>query len=400
MTESRELLGRSGLPGWAYFSPDLFELECRELFRTHWQYICHISEVAKPGEYATLDIGTERGFVIRGHDGMLRGFHNLCRHRGSRVVPRNRGRCRRAVVCPFHGWTYNLDGSLRGIAHSETFPKLDASKWGLKPLEIEIWNGLVFVRFCEGPQPGVRHMLAPYAAEVAPYDIGNMISANCDYQEVTPANWKAVRDVDNEGYHVPQAHPALHDLYGKHYVDEPYIDCVSRSVGQFNQGTGTVWSVKKYRKILPVAEHLPPSHRNLWLYLGLFPNFVLGLYPDSVIFYQELPVSAVRTIQRGGVLRYRDETRQTRLARYLSGRIDRETSEEDRMLTVWAAEATRSSAYDGIILSDLETGIRSHHDHLREVLPVLCQETEPRGVSLAEANRAARRRQGHALGQH
>ena len=88
-----------------------------------------------------------------------------------------------------------------------------------------------------------------------------------------------------------------------------------------------------------------------------------------------------------------------RVARYLSGRIDRETSEEDRMLTVWAAEATRSSAYDGIILSDLETGIRSHHDHLRKVLPVLLHETEPRGVALAEANRAARRKHDYSLGQ-
>ena len=382
---------RSGLPGWTYFSERLFELECAELFRTHWQYICHVSEVAEPGRFATLDIGGERGFVIRGEDGALRGFHNLCRHRGSRVVAAERGVCKRMIVCPFHGWTYNLDGSLRGVSRPETFPRMSKRHWGLKPLDMEVWNGLVFLRFCPGPQPSVAEMMAPFEAEVAPYDIAGMVSANSDYSETICANWKAVRDVDNEGYHVPQAHPALHDLYGQHYFDEPYRDYVSRSAGHFNESEGRHWSVLHYRRILPCPERLPESHRQLWLYLGLFPNFVLGLYPDSVIHYRELPLSAVSTVQTGGVFRYRNESRELRLARYLSGRIDRETSEEDRMLNVWAAEATRSSAFEGIILSDLEAGIRSHHDHLREVLPVLNLDAEPTGMSIAEANRAARK---------
>ena len=108
---------RSGLPGWTYFSEELFELECETIFKTHWQFVCHVNEIAKNGAYVTYDIAGERALVIRGQDGKVRAFHNLCRHRGSRVVSEERGQCNKAMICPYHGWAYNLDGSLRGIAN-------------------------------------------------------------------------------------------------------------------------------------------------------------------------------------------------------------------------------------------------------------------------------------------
>jgi len=166
---------RSGLPGWAYFSQELFELECETLFKTHWQFVCHVNEAAEIGAYVTFDVAGERALVIRGHDGILRGFHNLCRHRGSRIVPDARGVCNKAMVCPYHGWAYNLDGGLRGIANRDTFPPMQAEKWGLKPLEMEIWNGLVFIRFQAGPQPAVAEILARFDDEIAPYDLANMV---------------------------------------------------------------------------------------------------------------------------------------------------------------------------------------------------------------------------------
>ena len=73
---------RSGLPGWAYFSQELFDLECAAIFKTHWQFVCHVNEVAQSGAYVTFDIAGERAVVIRGTDGQVRAFHNLCRHRG------------------------------------------------------------------------------------------------------------------------------------------------------------------------------------------------------------------------------------------------------------------------------------------------------------------------------
>ncbi|MDB2458129.1 aromatic ring-hydroxylating dioxygenase subunit alpha [Planktomarina temperata] len=380
---------RSGLPGWAYFSQELFELECETLFKTHWQFVCHVNEAAEIGAYVTFGVAGERALVIRGHDGILRGFHNLCRHRGSRIVPDARGVCNKAMVCPYHGWAYNLDGGLRGIANRDTFPPMQAEKWGLKPLEMEIWNGLVFIRFQAGPQPAVAEILARFDDEIASYDLANMVPTDSNsMDDLLAVNWKSVRDVDNEGYHVRQAHPGLHQLYGDGYFDEPYANGTSRSVGTFNEAYGHRWSVRKYREILPEADHLPLHQRRQWIYFGMFPNFVLGLYPDSVIYYQEVPQSATQTVQRGMCYRRREESREMKAARYLSGRIDRDTAEEDQMLMVWSCEATKSSAYDGVIFSDLEYGVKTYHDHLRRLLPVMGQPAPPEPGQMAQVNDA------------
>ena len=380
---------RSGLPGWAYFSQELFDLECETLFKTHWQFVCHVNEAADIGAYVTFDVAGERALVIRGHDGILRAFHNLCRHRGSRIVPDARGVCNKAMVCPYHGWAYNLDGGLRGIANRDTFPPMQAEKWGLKPLEMEIWNGLVFIRFQTGPQPAVAEILARFDDEIVPYDLANMVPTDSNsMDDLLAVNWKSVRDVDNEGYHVRQAHPGLHQLYGDGYFDEPYANGTSRSVGTFNEAYGHRWSVRKYREILPEAENLPLHQRRQWIYFGMFPNFVLGLYPDSVIYYQEVPQSAMQTVQRGMCYRRREESREMKAARYLSGRIDRDTAEEDQMLMVWSCEATKSSAYDGVIFSDLEYGVKTYHDHLRRLLPVMGQPAPPEPGQMAQVNDA------------
>jgi len=380
---------RSGLPGWAYFSQELFELECETLFKTHWQFVCHVNEAADIGAYVTYDVAGERALVIRGHDGILRAFHNLCRHRGSRIVPDARGVCNKAMVCPYHGWAYNLDGRLRGIANRDTFPPMQAEKWGLKPLEMEIWNGLVFIRFQAGPQPAVAEILARFDDEITPYDLANMVPTDSNsMDDLLPVNWKSVRDVDNEGYHVRQAHPGLHQLYGNGYFDEPYANGTSRSVGTFNEAYGHRWSVRKYREILPEADNLPREQQRQWIYFGMFPNFVLGLYPDSVIYYQEVPQSAEQTVQRGMCYRRSNESREMKAARYLSGRIDRDTADEDQMLMVWSCEATKSSAYDGVIFSDLEYGVKTYHDHLRQLLPVLAQPVPPESGQIALLNDA------------
>jgi phenylpropionate dioxygenase-like ring-hydroxylating dioxygenase large terminal subunit len=121
---------RGGLPAWTYQSEAMLELEKREIFYTHWQIAGHTSDVPRPGDYFTFDIGEERAVVVRGEDGLIRAFNNLCRHRGARVAPLGQGHCKNALVCPFHGWVYNLDGTLRGPARPKSFGELDKSSLG------------------------------------------------------------------------------------------------------------------------------------------------------------------------------------------------------------------------------------------------------------------------------
>jgi phenylpropionate dioxygenase-like ring-hydroxylating dioxygenase large terminal subunit len=379
---------RSGLPSWTYFNDELLELETDSLFRRHWQLACHQSDLPEPGNYVCFDMCGERAVIIRGDDGTIRAFHNVCRHRGSRVAVHQKGQCRSALVCPFHGWSYNLDGTLRGAARPKTLPPLNSVEFGLKPLEVEVWFGFVFLRFKESAQPAVKDIMAPYADEMAYYNVPDMVPAYRKFwKSETAVNWKAIRDVDNEGYHVPIAHPGLQDLYGHGYYDEPLSAGSNRSFGPFNDGPGRLWSVKNYKKILPEMPNLPQTHRRAWVYLGLFPNTVIALYPESVMFYQEFPVGAGMTMQRGASYRYKDESRQQRAARYLSTRIDRTTSDEDVQLTIWSCEAAKSSGYEGIMLSDLEYGVRSFHDRLRELIPVMSQDSEPPRGSVAQVNK-------------
>lgn len=381
---------RSGLPAWTYTNSELFELEKTLLFRQHWQIAGHVSDIPESGDYLCFDIVGERALIVRGKDGQIRGFHNVCRHRGSRVVATDEGTCKTALVCPFHGWSFNLDGTLRSVPAKRTLPELDPVEHGLVAVETEVWMGFIFVRFQTGPQPSVAELMAPTADEIALYRPAEMVRGGGIYTTSIPVNWKAVRDVDNEGYHVPIAHPALQDLYGEHYYDEQLANHISRSFGPFNDNASRLWSVRSYRKILPKVEHLPDTHQNAWLYVGLFPNAVMSFYPDSIGFYQEVPVSPTETIQRSADYGHAGACRQMKAAHYLNNRINRDTADEDIQLTIWSCEAAQSSGYQGIILSDLEFGVRAHHDGLRELMPVLSQDAEPEAGTLAAVNASMR----------
>jgi len=377
---------RSGLPGWCYHSPALLELEKQHIFREHWQVACHISDVPEPGNYLALDVFGERALILRGQDGAVRAFHNICRHRGSRLVADEKGECRNALVCPFHGWVYNLDGTLRGAARPRSFPPLDKNEFALKTLECEVWQGFVFIRFAPGPQPSVAELMKPFEEELSHYRAEEMVPAGGIWTHESHVNWKSVRDVDNEGYHVAMAHPALQDLYGSTYYDEPFVDGLCRSFATYNPHAGRRWSVRNYVKISPENTSLPERLRKAWIYFGLFPNCVIAVTPESVQFYQEFPLSIGRTLLRGGIYRYREEGRAQRVARYLAARIDRDTQAEDVQLTVWSNEAMTSNAFAGFYLSDLEYGVRTHHDHLRRVLPVVNLKDAPEEREMATVN--------------
>ena len=272
---------RRGLPGWAYHSPALLELEKEHVFRNQWQIAGHVSDVPNEGDYLTIDVVGERALIVRGKDGVVRGFHNMCRHRGSRVVADSQGTCKNALVCPFHGWVYNLDGTLRGAARPRSFPDLDKTEFGLMPLDLEIWIGFIFFRFRHGPQPSVAELLKPIEAELAHYRAAEMVPSWGIWTQKTPVNWKSVRDVDNEGYHVAMAHPALQDLYGATYFDEPFVNGVSRSYATYNPHAGRRWSVKKYVDIAPVPPELPEKLQKAWVYYGIFPNMVIAVTPET-----------------------------------------------------------------------------------------------------------------------
>lgn len=376
-----------GLAAWTYDNDEIMELEKEMIFRRNWVIAGHVNEIPDAGNFLTFNIADERALIIRGKDGVVRAFHNLCRHRGSRVVDTAYGTCKHAIVCPFHGWSYDLTGGLRGVPMPETFPDLDKSEMGLKPVDMEIWHGFIFVRFKQGENTmSVAEIMADVEEEAAQYRMEEMVPLSKRYRTEYDINWKATVDVDNEGYHVPIAHPSLDDLYGETYRDESLENGVTRSYGTFGEKPHRLWSVRNYANILPEVEHLSETHKKAWLYLGCFPTNNFTIYPDSVSFYQFVPVSTRRVALVGRTFGLPDDRREMKLARYLANRIDKFTVEEDIQLTKWSWEGMRSSAYDDFFLSTTEAGVRAFHDQLRQALPVMALDEPPEPGTVAAVN--------------
>ena len=154
------------LPGWLYHDAEFFEAEKKAFLRAAPQVVCHESEIADPGEWRTLEYLCESVMVVRGDDGEVRAFSNVCRHRGSRIVDGNGG-CAKVLTCPYHAWSYARDGRLVGVPHRNEYPGLKTDQLGLFPVRLENWHGFLFVKLEPGA-PSVAVRSAPRSGPRAP----------------------------------------------------------------------------------------------------------------------------------------------------------------------------------------------------------------------------------------
>ena len=372
------------LSAWTYTSNELHELEMSELFRREWMLAGHLSDVPKQGDYLTLEVGPERVLVVRDDKETLRAFHNVCRHRGSRVVPKSQGHCGHVMRCPFHGWTYSLDGRLKSVPRLQTFENLELSEHGLVPLELEVWQGLIFIRFESGGEP-VASQLHAIEERVSSYRLADMLSLGPASVSEVRYNWKFFHDVDNEGYHVPSAHPALQELYGRSYRDD-FVGNIPVSTGTVDDQPASVWSVARYKSLLPDMVHLPKEARRLWLYFGIFPNAIIYFYPEKAGYYMSLPCGPDQTRVVSREYGLPNAPRQVRAAQYLSGRIDTLTGREDDALVRWLQEAAGTSVFPLDNLADIEAGVLQFHYRLKEKIPVMGHHRAPAAESMMDLN--------------
>src|SRR3569833_2932045 len=167
VTPAADPLDHMSLPGWLYYEPEFFEAEKAAFLRGAPQVVCHESEIAEPGEWRSFEYLGESVIVIRGDNGEVRAFSNVCRHRGSRLVDGGAG-CAKMLTYPYHAWSYSRDGRLVGVPHRSEYPGLQTEDHGLFPVPLETWRGFLFVTLEPGA-PSVAEMMAPYEEEVAPY---------------------------------------------------------------------------------------------------------------------------------------------------------------------------------------------------------------------------------------
>ncbi|HZO21482.1 MAG TPA: aromatic ring-hydroxylating dioxygenase subunit alpha [Steroidobacteraceae bacterium] len=355
------------LPAWIYHDPEFFELEKQMIFRQSWQIVCHQSDVPEAGDYHSLEFLGESVIVLRGEDGEVRAFHNACRHRAAKLLDGPRGHCGRRITCPYHAWTYGLDGRLLTIPQREAFKGLDKARHGLVPLEHEVFLGFIFVRFAPG-LPSVREMAAPYAHELAPYRMEELVPHGRVSLRPRMVNWKNVADNFSDGLHINVAHPGLTRLFGRGYGIEakPWID---KMWGELREIPSSNWSERLYQSVLPPVEHLPAERQRLWTYFKLWPNVAFDIYPDQIDFMQFLPVSATETMIREIVYVHPDSRREMKAARYLNWRINRRVSLEDKALIERVQSGMSTSGYTVGPLSEDEVCLRSFGRRMRGLIP-------------------------------
>jgi phenylpropionate dioxygenase-like ring-hydroxylating dioxygenase large terminal subunit len=362
------------LPGWLYFDPEFFEAEKTAFLRAAPQVVCHESEIREPGEWRTIDYLGQSVIVIRGDDGAVRAFANVCRHRGSRLVDGSGG-CAKVLTCPYHAWSYARDGRLVGVPHRNEYPGLQTGELGLVPVALEQWHGFLFVTLEPGA-PSVAEMMAPYEHEVAPYRFEDLRVIGRVTIRPRPLNWKTIADNFSDGLHIPVGHPGLTRLFGRNYRIEAQSH-VDRMEGDMVEKPSANPSERAYQRYLPEVEHLPPSHRRKWLYYKLFPNVAFDIYPDQVDFMQFLPVSATETVIREISYALPDDRREMRAARHLNWRINRRVNAEDTELITRVQLGMQSPSYKAGPLGTSEVCLRSFAQKLRRLIPEARLDSSP-----------------------
>ncbi len=276
------------LPGAWYSDPKVFKREQKRIFRRTWQYVGLVEQVAKPGDFFTFSIDAVPLVILRDEAGHLRAFVNVCRHRGSQLVPDGCGN-RKTLQCLYHAWTYNLDGSLRAAPGSKDEPGFKQDELGLLPIQIDTWGPFIFVNL--DPQaPALKTVLGdlPQLVEASGLplnDIKRRVSRTYDIK----ANWKVVVDNYLECYHCPIAHKAfsdLIDLNNYHVTEYEYFSAQTAPVRDSAKAD-------KGQNLYEIGEGVQAG-----FYAFLWPNFTLNIYPGpgNVSLNLFIPVDPQRTL--------------------------------------------------------------------------------------------------------
>jgi len=384
MSERNDI--ETGLPPWVYSDPDFFALERAKIFASSWQIVCHESDIAEPGQYATLCFLGALIFVMRGDDGVIRAFKNVCRHRAARLLDEPFGQCSNRVVCPYHAWSYDLRGRLVGAPDADGYALLDKEKLSLTPAPLGECGGFLFVAFREDPDP-FFDFAAPLRDLFALYRTDKMKALGRITLRERAVNWKVATDNYSDALHLPVAHKALHSLVGDSY-ELSVDDDAHRISADIRDAPNQSWSVRAYRKLLPKLDHLPPEKQRRWSYVKLWPNLAFDIYPDQIDFMQFAPLGPGRTLLREISYALPDDRREMRAARYLNWRINRVVNAQDKDLIERVQAGLDTGDYAPGPLSRDEICLRDFAERMRRELPVCRRRERPSREALREAMNA------------
>ena len=344
------------LPARYFYDPAVFAAERERIFYPAWHCVAHISELAEPGSYAVLDILDQSVVVTRGDDGQLRAFHNVCQHRGNRLLDARRGKLGSVIRCGYHSWCYGRDGALKSAPRTERLPDFDKRDYGLKPVNTEILADFVFINL--DPDAAPLASVAPGAeAEMRRYlpDLHDMRLIE-EVDVVVPANWKVIMDNSIEGYHFGLSGPVHKELAAlidfKRYALQPHDKW---------------WTYIGPPKPDVTAAYGEPLDGATWqtdwfFNLGVWPNTTFYCFPFADICgtFIMIPLEPEKSLLRFGY--YGPARAQPAVTKACIQWMNRKLGPEDIELNVTNQRGLRSFGYNqGRYLIDAERSNESEH---------------------------------------
>lgn len=289
--------GVPGLPASAYTDAEYLQRERRTVFRNYWVCVGLASEVSQLGQVHPTDVAGASIVLVRDRDGTLRAFHNVCRHRGLQLVNQPcKGQSH--LRCPYHSWTYRLDGKLKNTPHfggyyQDTYDGFERDDYGLKPIRCQQWLDLVFVNL-SGDAPPLEDYLKPVIERWSTYDLSLLQREPREIGLQCESNWKLAVENFSESYHLSWVHPALNRC-------SRMEDHFGFEVGDMHVGQGSLLykSGAIAGKSLPTFPNLSAAGKETVAeYITVFPNLMLGVHPDYFLVFLVNPLSPSRTQER------------------------------------------------------------------------------------------------------
>ena len=299
----KPLLEAETMPAFTYTSPEFYQREVERIWRKTWNFIGSADQIRNKGDYFTLNFAGVPTIVLRDHDSKIRAFANTCRHRGSELLE-GKGNCK-LIVCPYHSWTYDLSGNLRGTPEMDKTLSFNKADYGLIPIAIDTWGNFLFINFDKNPEPLKKH-LGDLPEKLAPYRLENMALARRKAFEMD-CNWKLFVENAKESYHIGTVHRATINQYASAKAAGYWVEKATGDyVVTFAQHEGSM-ALLKGAKGFPVIESLEGRREAGGTYAPLiYPSTYLACTIDCAWYLEMHPISPSKTYMVHGALFPRD----------------------------------------------------------------------------------------------
>ena len=269
-----------------YTSKEILKKEYQNIFYNEWICIGRESELSNPGQYKIINIATESIIVLRNESNELIAHHNVCRHRGTRICINSNGKFSKSIQCGYHGWTYDLDGNLVGAPHMDSVENFNKLDYGLHSVAIKLWEGFIFINLSIKPKNFEKYF-DPLIGRFSQWDISELQLLETK-KYIVKGNWKLVIQNYCECYHCPILHPdlaAIHNYMGgrNDLFEGPFLG----GYMEFNNGKKSITGSGELCG--PILPRLKEINKNRVYYYSIFPNMLLSLHPEYVMFHTIWP---------------------------------------------------------------------------------------------------------------